>query len=475
MSYLSSPFSKVHVDIHNTGASYFSGVSDSKISMQVIDSHEVGHTISIITDADDCLWGTGRYSWHLSCPDEQNKFHVIDSIPKPAQLRSQDTFLGIYSFMMEDNTYYGYAASNVVRLRSVLGVNDKPESIEMIARWVAPEQAGLVMTIASLKDGNVMVLTSKSFLFFLNTAMTEVLATYKVNGEVFNSTAQAGDTLVLVTTDLLVTLDLSNIMEVTVKWANKYRDPDTGTGSVIRPSKEGSGTTPTIMTIPETDNKYIVITDGGTPENVLIYDLEKGNLAGKVNPEPMSPGEDFFTEQSPIVHGNKILVMQNAPTAFGNRVIDLLQEWKIEQRVQDVDTARIRENALLFPVLFGDASHGYYQYEFDENEEDPAKSLSLSWSTDLSCPNSIPALSVAENRLYCVGRKCLASEEDCVPSSFGGYWSIDSLNWSTGELMRSIKIGKSPEYNSMYAPMQILGDGLIGYGSLKGLVLVEKI
>lgn len=228
---------------------------------------------------------------------------------------------------------------------------------------------------------------------------------------------------------------------------------------------DGSGSTPSLM---GPNGEYVVITDGARVTNLTVY--RTGVLTGgqprKVAAIPVDFGQgasraQTASEQSVLVSGYGMAVVSNdyrSVETIGNDLPwwlkPLLDPLLAMPVMQNIDAARVTLTAYT-------PKHqplGVQKFSFDP----AAGALRSDWSRlDISCPNSVPSMSETSGRFYCVGAKDLS-------------WTIESVEWLTGQNHFRKYIGLLPRYNSFYAPTELDGNGGMIYGSVDGVVYLPK-
>ncbi|HEX6425039.1 MAG TPA: hypothetical protein VFZ79_16260 [Acidimicrobiales bacterium] len=98
----------------------------------------------------------------------------------------------------------------------------------------------------------------------------------------------------------------------------------------------------------------------------------------------------------------------------------------------------------------------YTPYGVEKFEWDPeADDLRVAWvNTEVSSPNAIPLVSTQSNLVYAVGVR-------------DGKWSLEALDWKTGEEAFHWVLNGS-RTNAYYAAIELDPDGNITYGTLLG-------
>eukprot|EP00917_Polyrhabdina_sp_WS-2016_P005961 GHVP01013268.1.p1 GENE.GHVP01013268.1~~GHVP01013268.1.p1 ORF type:complete len:270 (+),score=27.49 GHVP01013268.1:318-1127(+) len=214
---------------------------------------------------------------------------------------------------------------------------------------------------------------------------------------------------------------------------------------------------------------YCVIADGSRMQQVLVFDI-KGRIAASL-PVDFGTNSESYTEQSILVHGNRLVVVQNAVTDTGRRLMNLMKNWNVARIIQSTDLPSwIAKHYLLLPIALGDSPVGYQQMEFDFNSQ----ILSSRWiQSDSGCPNSIPTYSSVSNLMYCVSRSVSIEDKSYPRSGFQGAWTVEALDWDSGLKAFSFPVGTDFRFNTLYAACQIGADKEIIFGTIGGLVRVR--
>ena len=66
-------------------------------------------------------------------------------------------------------------------------------------------------------------------------------------------------------------------------------------------------------------------------------------------------------------------------------------------------------------------------------------------------------MSAKTNLFYAIGQR-------------GGFWTLEAVNWESGETVWYVKVSPLPAHNSFYAATEIGPDGCIYSGTLWGLL-----
>ncbi len=222
-----------------------------------------------------------------------------------------------------------------------------------------------------------------------------------------------------------------------------YADYETGDDQAGIRLGLGSGSTPTLMGTGNQD-KFVVITDAqdlmhlvlfwrnDIPDNwIQIPDSKDRRIAGQM---PVTFGDPLATsslsEQSVCVRGYGALVVNNQ-LALNDIGLDLI-----------------------FSGVSFIAPYGAEKFEWDPDE----KKLRSAWANqEISLPNGIPTMSSTTNLIYDIGQR-------------NSFWTMEALDWSTGESVFHYTLGPNIKYNSAYAATQIGLNGHLYSGTALGML-----
>ncbi|CDJ27423.1 uncharacterized protein EMH_0008690 [Eimeria mitis] len=261
--------------------------------------------------------------------------------------------------------------------------------------------------------------------------------------------------------------------QLTVAWEEPYDlEPGLGGTAPVRLG-EGSGSTPTLMGT--ANRRYVVITDSAKLMNLVVMNAQTGKVEAR---HPITFGDpnakETASEQSVLVHGWRMAVVNNQPTEetrlstsflhyLGSPttfLAGLSSSGNTWTRWNDTVTAAL-------PVIVGDAPKGVEQFEYDP---DARKIRSVWVNKDISIPNGIPSMSAKSQLMYGVGKRCPLGG-DAAP--LRGMWTLEALDWWTGVSKFHYNIGVGPMSNSVYAATQI-GPNEIITGTAGGIVRIRE-
>jgi len=216
---------------------------------------------------------------------------------------------------------------------------------------------------------------------------------------------------------------------------------------------KGTGATPSLMGF-ENEDKFVVITDGDSLMNVVLFwrneipkkwkqlpNTKTRRIAGKL---PVTMGKldlkKIQTEQSCVVAGNGVFVVNNTPRNAPQQL-------------------PIKAHGLLVSHLGSNPNFQPFGVEkFQWNTK--LKQLEVAWvNTKVSSPNGVPWVSLGSNRVYFLGAR-------------NNKWTLEALNWATGESDFYYTIG-GQKYNSLFSSPIINEDATVMYGSSWGRVKLK--
>lgn len=222
---------------------------------------------------------------------------------------------------------------------------------------------------------------------------------------------------------------------------------------------KGSGTTPTLMEVE--GQRLVAITDGAPLNNVVLFWRD----AIPADWQALAPGKDrrIAAEQPVNFLDPQRTATQNEQslTVSGHGIAAVSNDYRHVDALSEIGSlggpvlANLTSGLIqLLSARPGVQPWGVQKFEWDAQQ----RTLRSTWARrDVSCPNAIPTMSRSSARFYCVG-------------AYQGQWTIESLDWHTGQHHFRKPLGALPRYNSFYAATQLTGDGGLIYGSVNGVV-----
>jgi hypothetical protein len=375
---------------------------------------------------------------------------------------------GAYNVLDADNRLHvGQATALEVYGDAIPGRWDS--SIALLHRFELPEAArcgddrlvGITMTY----DGWVAFATENGVVGLVPrdpARMDETnLRTHSLNGDdcaggpdgevetVSNSIAAGEDGgIYVVTSHAMYRLDWDG-RELGEGWRSGYAGAG---GSGAGRLGEGSGATPSLMGTAADDDRFVVITDGQELMNLVL--LWRDEIPADW--EPVRAGADrriaceipvtfgdpdadrSLSEQSVLVRGHDAVVVNN-----------LMQFDEVLGRFPP----RFAPYAQLVSGLPGNAPTGLERFRWDPT----TRTCEVVWANpDLAIPNGIPTMSAATGMIYGIGAR-------------DGVWTLEGVDWETGDVALTVETSALPMSNSFYAATTIGPDGTVWTGNFGGV------
>ncbi|MBU6161274.1 MAG: hypothetical protein KGO50_09145 [Myxococcales bacterium] len=201
---------------------------------------------------------------------------------------------------------------------------------------------------------------------------------------------------------------------ISLAWEAAYNVGETGSGIRLG---AGSGSTPSLMGLPQDDDRFVVITDAQDIMHLVLF--WRDDIPADW--QPLSPNHDRrIACEVPVTFGNpdatvtvseqSVLVREYASVVVNNQLAD--------ESVLAGFSGPIRN--ILSALESGRASQAPFGVErIDWNPQ--TRSCATVWvNPDISVPNTIPAMSADSRLFYGVGLQ-------------DGLWGLHALDFDTGE------------------------------------------
>lgn len=466
------------------------------------------------------LWGS---SWTTIFKVARTKtsLAVVDYVRKPAETVMDDKFHGAYALITQEEVFIVSAGKRLEAYYDAPGHNgDKimkhPETFDLHTglqsiETEAPRRRELFRSLCMTHDGHIAWVTDIGRVGIVgrdvkNGSFQRALASVvlgaakrqespaKTNKTLSpNGVSGSDDALSTPDEDLQVSNNIacddrggiyvvsSKYMHklewkdnrLSVSWEEPYDlEPALG-GTAPARLGEGSGSTPTLMGT--SDRRYVVLTDSAKLMNLVVMDAETGKVEAR---HPITFGDsaakETSSEQSVLVHGWRMVIVNNQPTEEAKVSTQFLQylgspkSFLAGMHSRETAWSRMREAvSAALPVIVGDAPKGVEQFEFDPD----AKRIRTTWvNKNLSIPNGIPTMSAKSQLMYGVGKRCVLVG-DAAP--LRGMWTLEAVDWWTGVSKFHYNIGVGPMSNSVYAATQV-GPNEIITGTAAGIVRIKE-
>lgn len=376
---------------------------------------------------------------------------------------------GAYTLVDVENTFYTVQGTTLLAYRDA-NPGQLASPITLARQVTIPSSIAAdgdaIVGVNLLWDGNIAFATRDGKAGVISRDFTQVQGVTLGNGdeEVSNSIAtdEQGGIYVVSSkamyrvqwTGSTVSLD-----EATGAWRAEYNAGTAGAGGGRLGA--GSGSTPTLMG--SGSQKFVVITDGADVANLVLF-WRDGIPAGW---QPIAAGKDRrIAAERPVNFGNAnrtATKSEQSVLVSGYGAVVVSNDYRNTGLLSGSTGVSIIDQMLNGLIVFnsGNPLHqpwGVQKFQWDTT----TRTLGSAWvRSDVSCPNAIPTMSEATNRFYCVG-------------AYLGFWTIESLDWTSGGNHFRKYIGLLPRYNSFYAATELTGDGGIIYGTYNGAVYLPK-
>jgi hypothetical protein len=214
----------------------------------------------------------------------------------------------------------------------------------------------------------------------------------------------------------------------------------------------GSGSTPTLMGTAARDDRFVVITDGQELMHLVL--LWRDEIPADWQPVregadrriaceiPVTFGDESaersLSEQSVLVRGHSAVVVNN------------LQQ--LDPVVGQLPP-RVAPYSQLLSGLPGNAPTGIERFDWDPE----TRTCDVAWSNpDVAIPNGIPTMSAATDLIYGIGAR-------------NGVWTLEGVDWDSGEVELTVETTAFPTSNSFYAATTVGPGGTVWTGNFGGV------
>jgi hypothetical protein len=375
---------------------------------------------------------------------------------------------GAYNLVDADNRLHvGQATALEVYGDAVPGKRDS--TIALLRRFSLPADSlcsddqlvGITMTY----DGHVAFATENGVIGVVprqpERMTAEHLRTFSINGKdcaggpdgevetVSNSiAADENGGLYVVTSHAMYRIDWRG-NRLSQTWRSGYAGAGGSGGGRLG---AGSGSTPTLMGTEPDDDRFVVITDGQELMHLVLMWRDKIPAGWQPIREgadrriaceiPVTFGDESadrsLSEQSVLVRGDSAVVVNN------------LQQ--LEPVVGQLPP-QVAPYSQLLSGLPGNAPTGIERFDWDPETQ----TCAVAWSNPgVAIPNGIPTMSAATNMVYGIGAR-------------DGTWTLEGLDWDTGDVALTVETTAFPTSNSFYAATTIGPDGTVWTGNFGGV------
>lgn len=376
---------------------------------------------------------------------------------------------GAYTLVDVENTFYTVQGTTLLAYRDT-NPGQLASPITLARQVTIPSSIAAdgdaIVGVNLLWDGNIAFATRDGKAGVISRDFTQVQGVTLGNGdeEVSNSIAadEQGGIYVVSSkamyrvqwTGTTVSLDPAS-----GAWRAEYNGGTAGAGGGRLGA--GSGSTPTLMG--SGSQKFVVITDGANVANLVLFWRD----SIPADWQPVAAGKDRrIAAERPVNFGNANRTATKSEqsvlvSGYGAAVVS--NDYRNTGVLSGSTGVSIIDQMLNGLIVFNSGNPLHQPWGVQKFQWDTAtRTLGSAWvRNDVSCPNAIPTMSEASNRFYCVG-------------AYLGFWTIESLDWTSGGKHFRKAVGLLPRYNSFYSATELTGDGGIIYGTYNGAVYLPK-
>lgn len=375
---------------------------------------------------------------------------------------------GAYNLVDADNRLHvGQAASLEVYGDAVPG--QRGSSIALLRRFDIPARAlcgddrlvGITMTY----DGHIAFATENGVVGVVprqpGRMNNKHLRTYSLNGKdcaggrdgevetVSNSIAADEEGgIYVVTSHAMYRIDWRG-NRLSQRWRSVYEGAGGSGGGRLG---SGSGSTPTLMGTGPRDDRFVVITDGQDLMHLVLMWRDKVPADWK----PIHQGADRrIACEIPVTFGDRsaerslseqsVLVRDHSAVVVNN----LMKADPVLSRLPQ----QVAPYSQLLSGVPGNEPRGIERFDWDPS----TNTCEVAWSQpDVAIPNGIPTMSAATDLIYGIGSR-------------DGVWTLEGLDWNSGEVELTVETTAFPTTNSFYAATTIGPGGTIWTGNFGGV------
>ncbi len=400
----------------------------------------------IFSDGGRVVWGSNLSSVFKIDP-ETNPIQVIAKLDKADN--NFNPIVGAYTLIDQDNVFFVPTKSGI---RSFTDVEEGNRLSGIVERdsitFPENEIRGELLAINLTFDGMLVFATSKGTVGIVSRDFSTYQTINLDDGEEISNSLAVDETggIYVVTSRKMRRVQWTgqhlSLDSADGAWSANYETgEDLGSGRLGL----GSGSTPSLMGVDDQD-RFVVITDGQELMHLVMFWREEIPQDWQA----IAPGKDRrIAAEIPITFGDEDAthsISEQSVLILGYQVVVVSNDYGEEA------------GSGMMPVIQGLPAWGVEQFTWDPE----TRVLKQSWfNKDVGCPNGIPTMSAASGLFYCIGKR-----ED--------NWTLEALDWGTGESAFFKVIGEDGKYNTTYAATEVGHNGNIITGTFKGVVQLGK-
>lgn len=445
-----SPWPIIHANPYQQGSSSFPGPTTA--DGLALDVTPMTTGIAPLYDTDLHLWVRlpymGTTAWVERTPT------TLRTAAVHREGLSLDGLQGAYTLVDVDDVFYNGRGTSIQAFQSIDG------EVEKIHEYFIPGgDSDPLIGLNLLYDGTLVYTTAKARVGVIGRDFASNEDQIRLGGEGMNGNEQEtiSNSLAVDENGGIYVVTSGHMYRVqwdgaslSVAWRAAY---DTGGSRQTNGGRlgAGSGSTPSLMGTRDGEDKFVVITDGAALMNVVLFWRD----AIPDDWVPVVPAEPRIAAQVPVTFGDPSAtksISEQSVLVRGYSAAVVNNEYGI--RIPAFLPSIFSQLIVLLTNLPFIAPFGVEKFTWNPT----TRTLDTAWaSRAVSCPNGIPTMSAPSNLLYCIGQRWMA-------------WTLEAVDWETGESVFARRMGWWPGYNSVYAALEVGPDAELVTGALTGAV-----
>lgn len=352
---------------------------------------------------------------------------------------SNDTSGGAYCHLLEGDRPLIANSENMVQIYYVDESTGTPEwkvEKEWSVGEYLPEGSYITDAIPDY-EGNIWFVTRPGQVGYISAADDSVHVMSLENEEIQNTLATAADGVYIVSDYAMYRFEIGSDLLPVYTWRTEY-----DRGTTLKPGaiNQGSGTTPTLLDVPCTDEngnsftrKLCAITDNADERvNIVVYDRDTGEA---LVTQPVFEAGYSVSENSLIAFGRSFIVENNYSESGAGFLVN--------DPKSHPGVTRIDMNA-------------------------DCTGCEVVWESQEASCTVVPKLSTANGLVYLYTREM----NDDIPKNTVA-WYLTAIDFETGETVYKVFTGTGKNWNNSYGPITIGPNGAAYVGVFNGLVSVS--
>ncbi len=348
---------------------------------------------------------------------------------------SSDTSGGAYNHLLKGDRIVIGNSENVIQIYYVDDSGKSPKWVLETEYDIADDlpEDSYITDVFPDYDGNYWFVTRYGQVGYLDPDTEKTHIITLEGEEIQNSLAIDNDGIYIVSDHAQYKFVIGKSGKPVVKWRTVY---DRGTSAKPGTVDQGSGTTPTLLDVPDDKgkiHKVLGITDNADSRiNLLVIDRTNGKIISKT---PLFKDGESCTENSLIADGRSFIIENNySPDGAG------------------------------FLVSDPQSAPGVVRVDINETVTD----AEVVWESQEASNTTVPKLSTKNGLIYLYTRV----ENDDIPDDVVA-WYLTAIDFRTGKTKFRVFTGTGRNWNNSYAPITIGPNGTLYVGTFNGLLSIK--